>query len=77
MLRLHLEELRRRYVDASHRATTALRDGDLDAFGSILREKEDIHEEWMSVLDSYFQNYVQLRKRGPGGGRKPGPQEPR
>jgi hypothetical protein len=77
MLRLHLEELRRRYLDASQRAKTALRDRDLDAFGSILREKEDIHEEWMSVLDSYFQNYVRLRKPGAGAGRKPGPQEPR
>ena len=66
VLQLHLDELCRRYTEASHRRIEALRVADRDGFDEANRQKRAIHDEWIAILENYSENCVRdgLNRRG-------------
>ena len=58
LLQSHLTELRRQYLEASQRGAVALKAHDIREFESAMSQKQTIHDEWMSVLENYFENHV-------------------
>ena len=58
LLQLHLDELHRGYIEASQRGLEALSAGDLDGFVEAIQQKRAIHDEWLAVLENYFDNHV-------------------
>ena len=73
LLQSHLTELRRQYLEASQRGAVALKAHDIREFESAMSQKQTIHDEWMSVLENYFENHVRLRPRGSAASRTPAP----
>jgi len=63
VLQLHLTDLRRRYLEASRRGRVALRAHDLDGFELANRQKQEIREEWNSVVEGFFRHHVRLGRR--------------